>query len=306
MFLLKLFWQVVVLCRDLVNDFLGKNGMQLSAAIAFYALFSLFPLVLVLFAALGFLSGSSIVAPQLAREIGALIPVSSDLLSTTLEGLISARAVTGVLGVLGLLWASTAVFGAIRKGINAAWGISRPRPFLQERLMDFSLLVGAGVLLLIPIVLTVVAPVVDEAVNLIFSGAAFSGERLWGLGESLIGALLAFLTFLALYFYLPNTPVRLRVVWPGALLATVAFEVVRGVFVWYVEAYPFYEGIYGPIGWVVALLAFVYVSAVILLFGALATAHWAAWVSARGGVAAREGGEGGESAPAARMKEGRS
>ena len=168
--------------------------------------------------------------------------------------------------------------------------------------MDFSLLVGAGVLLLIPIVATVAAPVVEEAGSLIFSGAAFSGERLWGLGQSLVESLLAFLTFLALYFYLPNTPVRLRVVWPGALLATVAFEVAKGVFVWYVEAHPFYQGIYGPIGWVVALLAFIYVSAVILLFGALATAHWAAWISARSGVRAPGDGEGSESAPAAPMK----
>ncbi len=302
MVLLKLFWQALVLGRDLVNDFLGKNCMQLAAAIAFYALFSLFPLVLALLAALAFLPGSSAVAPQLAREMGALIPVSSALLGTTLEGLIRARAVTGVFGVLGLLWASTAVFGAIRKGINAAWGIHRPRPFLQERLMDFSLLVGAGVLLLIPIAATVVAPVVEEAGNLIFSGTAFSGERLWGVAESLIGSLLAFLTFLALYFYLPNTPVRLRVVWPGALFATAAFEVAKSVFVWYVEAYPFYEGIYGPIGWVVALLAFIYVSAVILLFGALATAHWAAWVSARGQAGAPGAEDGSESAPAAPMK----
>ncbi|MSQ40428.1 MAG: YihY/virulence factor BrkB family protein [Dehalococcoidia bacterium] len=302
MFLLKLFWQAAVLLRDLVNDFLGKNCMQLAAAIAFYALFSLFPLVLALLAALAFLSGSGTMAPQLAREIGALIPVSSDVLSNTLEGLIRAPAVTGVFGVLGLLWASTVVFGAIRKGINAAWGIAQPRPFLQERLMDFSLLLGAGGLLLIPIVAAMVAPAVQQAGSLLFSADAFSGERLWGLGQSLVGSLLAFLTFLALYFYLPNTPVRLRVVWPGALLATAAFEVAEGVFVWYVEAYPFYEGVYGPIGWVVALLAFVYVSAVILLFGAVATAHWAAWVSARGGVETPERGRGSESAPAAPMK----
>ena len=62
-----------------------------------------------------------------------IIPVSSDFIGETVSSVFRARVVTGIVSILGLLWAATVVFGAIRKGINAAWGITKPRPFLKER-----------------------------------------------------------------------------------------------------------------------------------------------------------------------------
>ena len=142
------FVRFILVCSDIFNDFLNKNCPYLASAIAFWTLFSIFPLFLAVISVLGFVLGPQAEEEKLAKEMATVLPVSSDYISQTIQGVVSARAVTGLVSILGLLWAATAAFGAIRKGINAAWGIKKTRPFLQERLIDFALVIGAGLMLL--------------------------------------------------------------------------------------------------------------------------------------------------------------
>ncbi len=142
--MLVIFFRFIGICARAVNDFLGKNGPQLSAAVSYYALFSLFPLALASIFVLSFFLGPDSIE-DLAQRAAEQSPVSSKTVSDALTGVVSSRNIAGLAGILGLLWAGTAVFGAIRKGINAAWGITTPRPFLQERLIDISLMLGAAV-----------------------------------------------------------------------------------------------------------------------------------------------------------------
>ncbi|MEC9365833.1 MAG: YhjD/YihY/BrkB family envelope integrity protein, partial [Chloroflexota bacterium] len=85
---------------------------------------------------IGFIIGPDSDRTKLAIEMAEVLPVSSDLIGSTMEGIVNARAITGIVSFLGLIWTASAAFGAIRKGINAAWGVTRPRPFLRERLID--------------------------------------------------------------------------------------------------------------------------------------------------------------------------
>ena len=119
------FVRFVLFCSDTVNDFLAKNCPFIAGAIAFYALFSLFPLFLAMISVAGFVLGPHAEKAQLARQMSEVIPVSAEYIGGTVEGIVRARAITGVASIIGLLWAATAAFGAMRKGINAAWGISK-------------------------------------------------------------------------------------------------------------------------------------------------------------------------------------
>ena len=288
--------------RDLVNDFLGKNCTQFAAAISFYALFSLFPLTLAVVSGLSFFLGDPESGVDLAHQISELAPVSSDWVGATIAGVVEKRAITGLAAVIGLLWASNAVFGAIRKGVNAAWGISTPRPFLSERLIDISLTFGAALLILISISTTTIRTFVHHAINwaqqqlcgqelaeapiiqldgiCIFDPALVFGGIL-DLIAPVFAPLLTLCTFIVLYKFLPNTAVRVWHVWPGALIASVSFEVLKNGFVWYVAAYPAYNVVYGTLGAVVALLAWIYLSAIVLLFGALVTSRYSRHLSER-------------------------
>lgn len=259
-----------------VNDFLGKNGPQLAAAISYYALFSLFPLALAIIFGLSFFL-ESVSIEELAQRVAEQVPISQRAVSDVLTGTLESRNIAGIAGIVGLLWAGTGVFGAIRKGINATWGITRPRPFLQERLIDISLMLGATILMLISISSTAVLAYLREILEIITRETHVNGDMLWDRLASLIPPVLSFLVFLGIYWFLPNTKVKLSEAWPGAITATFAFELVKNLFVFYVLNYSVYTSVYGSVGSIMALLTWVYLSAIILLFGSLITSRYAAY-----------------------------
>jgi membrane protein len=268
------------ICTRAVNDFLGKNGPQLAAAISYYALFSLFPLALAIIFGLSFFLGPNSIE-DLAQRAAEQAPVSKKTVSDVLTGTLTSRSLAGSAGILGLLWAGTAVFGAIRKGVNATWGITRPRPFLQERLIDISLMLGAAILMIVSISSTAILAYLREILEFITRETAVNGDLIWDRLASLIPPALSFLVFTSIYWFLPNTKVKLRHVLPGAVAATLTFEFIKNTFVWYVSSYSVYSNVYGSVGSIVALLTWVYVSAIILLFGSLITYRYTTFSSAK-------------------------
>ena len=277
--MLKEFWKFILICADLTNDFLAKNGPYLSAGITYYALFSLVPLTLALVAISGFFLGSSeALESRLVLAVNSLVPVSRDTIADNIQVMVRTRAVAGVVGFIGLLWVSTTVFGAIRKGVNTIWGISTPRRFLHERMLDLSFTAGAGLVLLILMGYLAAAGVLGDFFSTLFRGRANGDELANGL-LNFVAPILSLIVFMFLYRYLPNTRVTFREVWPGALMATIAFEAAKGVFFWYTRAFPVYNIVYGPIGALLALLTWAYVSSFILLFGALVTSRYSAFLS---------------------------
>ncbi|MCH7745200.1 MAG: YihY/virulence factor BrkB family protein [Chloroflexi bacterium] len=269
------FVRFVLFCTDTINEFLGKNCPYIAGAISFYALFSLFPLALAIISILGYVLGPNAEESKLARDIASVLPVSTEYIGDTLQGVATARAITGVASIFGLLWASTAAFGAIRKGVNAAWGIRRTRPFIKERLMDLTLVLGAGILVMFLLFVTPIFAFLNEIMEYIAPEAELA-QRFLGLGGRLLTPIISFVTFIVLYRYLPNARVRFSDVWIGALAASIAFDIANWGFVWYVARFPVYNVVYGSVGAVMALLTWVYVSAIILLFGALVTSRYAA------------------------------
>ena len=274
------FVRFVLTCGDLVNDFLDKNCPYIAGAISFYTLFAMFPLFLAITSVLGYVLGPSVAKDaELAKDIAEVLPVSSDFVSETMEGIVSARAITGIASIFGLLWAATAAFGAIRKGINAAWGIRKSRPFIKERLIDFALVLGAGIVLLAVLFSAPALGVLREITDVFAPESRFFNNFIWVVVPKLLSPGLSFLAFLILYRFLPNTRVRFSDVWLWALVASLAFDGANLGFVWYVQTFPHYNLVYGSVGAVLALLTWVYLSAIIVLFGALVTSHYAAYTS---------------------------
>ena len=273
-------FKFVGICTRAVNDFLGKNGPQLAAAISYYAFFSLFPLALAIIFGLSFILDPDYIE-DLAQRVAEQAPVSQETVSDVLTGTLSSRNIAGFAGILGLLWAGTAVFGAIRKGVNATWGITRPRPFLQERLIDISLMLGAAILMFVSISSTAVLAYLREILDIITSETHVNGALFWDRLAALIPPALSFIVFVGVYWFLPNTKVKLKAAVPEAIAATIAFEVIKNAFVWYVGNYSVYSSVYGSVGSIVALLSWVYVSAIILLFGSLITYRYSTYRSAQ-------------------------
>ena len=265
---------------DLVKDYLNRNCPYMAGAISFYTFFSMFPLFLAVTSVLGYLlEPNAATDVDFARKVAEVLPVSSEFVSEAVEGIVSTRAVTGAASVLGLLLSATAAFGAIRKGINTAWGIRTSRPFLKERLIDFALVVGAGIVLLIVLVSAPALGVLREITEVLAPTSGFLDSFIWVMIPRLISPGISFLAFLILYRFLPNTVVSLSCVWPWALLVSLSLHLSNLGFVWYVQEFAYYNVVYGSVGAILALLTWVYLSAMIVLFGALITSRYAAYVS---------------------------
>ena len=269
---------------DAICEYLRRNCSHSAGAIAFYTLFSMFPLFLFLTISLTYVFGPETAEEEarLVEAITAVIPVSHRFVGDTVHNVTEARDEVAVVSLVGVVWASTAMFGAIRKGVNNAWGIKEARPFLKERLIDFGLVFAAGVLVTLLLFSSAVFEIVREiAMRLAPEENLFSG-LVWSLAPKLITPVLLFLTFLTMYRYLPNTEVRVRDVWPWALAGSLAFNATSLVFVWYVSVFPHYNVLYGSIGAVLALLTWVYLSATIVLFGALVCSRYCEYVASVG------------------------
>ena len=261
----KGFSAFVWFCAAATQEFLTRNSMQMAAAIAFYCFFSLFPLSILIMIIYQLVTGSQVVHEDvLARAIGNFVPVSQTILAQTINevsGTWDWRA-TGPLAFAGLVWASTAVFATLRKGINAAWGIWIPRAFLKERVMDLTLTAGAGLLFMMLLYSTPALRQIPE------SGQFF---RL-GLLSTLPSFGISFFGFAFLYWFLPHRRVRLQDVLFGAFLAAFAFEVAQGFFLSYSARREALGQVYGSLTGVAVLLGWLYLSAVLVLLGCLATA----------------------------------
>ncbi len=273
--------RLILMCADAVNDFLGKNCQYMAGAIAFYTLFSMFPLVLAIVSIWGFFFPHEMEREIMAEQMAEIFPVSSDFIGETMRGVVSARTITGVASVFALIWASSAAFGALRKGINAAWGVTRTRPFIRERLIDLGLASGAGILMVFLLFVTPMVGTVQLLVETAFPDVTY--DFVANLITVVASPIITFGTLLILYKHLPNTDVSFREVWIGALIASLAVDGATWGFIWYVNTYPIYNVVYGPIGAIMALLTWVYVSAIILLFGALATSRYADYAEQLGG-----------------------
>jgi membrane protein len=252
--------------RGTVNEFLADNCPHLAAAISFYLFLSLFPLILAAISIFGFVLQQPNVEAKVIEAINDLIPVSSGFVTGIIVSVSRTWEAAGIIAVIGLIWAGMAVFNALRKSLNTAWGIREPRPFFHERMLELTMMMGFGVLMLVSLGLTTFFKIIREASLPVFGDRLTDGGLLWHLAVVAGSIFIAFLGFLFLYKLVPNTKVYWRHAAIGALAAAVLFEIVKNVFVWFVPDFATYNVVYGSVGVIVALMTWAYVSAVILLF----------------------------------------
>ncbi len=255
--------------RQVFHGFLAQNCMHMAAAISYFSLLSMFPLALALISFLAFILRSDQASElQFAQQFGTFVPISQDLVVSTVRSVVEARGAASTLAIVGLIWTSMSVFAAVRKAVNAAWGINQPRMFLYDRLIDFGLMAGTAVVFIVSLMFSALLDLVRRASVLLYGETLAQGLVPWALLAQVIPPVLAFLCFATLYRVLPNARVTFRDVWLGALVATVGFEVTKRIFVMYASGFSNFNVVYGSLSALVALLLWVYVSALILLIGA--------------------------------------
>jgi membrane protein len=245
-----------------------------AAAISYFSMLVLFPTLLLLLTIGSQILGQEVVEKYLIDQVLAFFPGAQAFVRKNLESIANISGELIVSCLLIMLWAASWMFTVIEKALNRIYG-TYPRSFVHGRLVNFAVMTLVFVVLGASALFTAVITGVRTAseripLNLGPTIASLSGYA-WQTVIVLASLVVTIVLFTLLYKMLPNTKVPLVEALPGAILAGVLWE---GAKIGFATLLPFfhYDLLYGSIGAGVALLSWVYLSSVIMLFGAQFTA----------------------------------
>ena len=264
--------------------FYNSDDLSYAASIAFYALLSLFPLFLLTLALLGSLTTDAADRNAVLSFVLRYFPAQFDFITGQLDSLREGGITPGVAGTIALLWGAHGVSSAITTAVNYAWGVERQRGFWKHKLVAFLMLGVAGLMLVAALVLVSASQVVDARW---FAGvlAQFPGLIvLRGLTVRYATTLTFTVVVGLIYYFVPNTEVRFRDVWMGALVTGLLWKGAIEILAWVFRDVTQLAAVDGSITAVVVFLFWVYVQAAILLYGAEFSAAYARIRRERGGV----------------------
>lgn len=256
------------------TGFYNSDDLTFASSIAYYALLSLFPFFLLAFALLGNATGNEADRTAIFNFVLNYFPRQFQFVTDQLQQFQQSQIRLGIAGAVIMTWAAMGVFGALTSAINHAWGVEKQPNFFKHKLISFVMLAMSGVLLLAGLLLV---SAINVAEARWFARVIANSPGLLVLqGFALKWAsMLLFILIVGLVFYfVPNAKVRFKDVWLGAILTGVLWRGAFAGFSQYVRDLNRFS-VHGSIAAVVVFLVWVYVSAVILLYGAEVTAAYA-------------------------------
>lgn len=254
--------------RNTVRGFAEDNAAETAAALTYFAVFSLFPLLL-LMVAIGSLAFDSAAAQAYVVSIVVnVLPQGETAVREVIESVIRARGPAAGFALASLLWASLAWFEAVDRGINRVWGVARRRPFLKSKLYALAMVAGIGLVALASSVSTAALRLAQALAARTAPATLPDDLLLWEVAAAFLSVALMTGVFAILYRVTPLRPVVWTEVLPGAALTAVVWELARYILAFYLTNVANYGAIYGPLAAVIALLFWLYVAHLIMLAGA--------------------------------------
>lgn len=248
---------------DAARQALKPDTSIAAAAIAYFSLFSLFPLTLLSIAIASFTLGPLMDQQLILQKLEFIAPALGQLLGQNIDEIILARGPVSGVALVGLIWSASTIFYTLTQTLNGIWGHKRNRPVWKRR--------GLSILF----VLTFVGPALFLAS---FAGSMIANLRTWlpvqilPIGGSIsfvVAALLDVALFMVLYIMLPHGASTWREILPGAIGAGLLWELAKKAFLLFVSTYISVSNlVYGSVAAIIAFLAWAYLSGLIFLFGA--------------------------------------
>jgi membrane protein len=252
------------------KDFFRDDGPYWSASIAYYALLSAIPVLLLIALAASLAVDSGEAVEKISSAAGDLLPVGEERIEEIVENSFNGRGVAGFFSIVVLLWSGTRVFGAISRGLNVAYDVEERYVFWKQFLLQVAMLFTVGGMLILGL------------------GGRFLMDQIWaiqGISEddrtivyTIARNVLPFAFTAAAFFLVYRfVPKEKPSVWPaltGAVLAAITFFIARELFSFYEQNFADYDQVYGPLALLIAVIIWVWIAGVILLIGGQLVAHY--------------------------------
>ena len=238
----------------------------LAQALAFNALFTVFPLAVLLISAGSFLFPDG--QTRVLTFFDQVAPTLHDFIASNLKTYIYGRGLSSVIALAFVIWSGKNLFMGLAYALDRALGVPKGRPLVQNVALAIVMLPLVGVLLIVAIVLPVLLSIVVAYANI--PDAAHATQ----LGGYLVSMALVFFTVFVLYNLLPNRRVKWHFAIPGASFSAIVWPIVQFAFAQYTLHVDFTH-IYGALSAPLVLLLWFYLMGSIFLFGAQLCAGWA-------------------------------
>ena len=260
------------LFKDTFNEFIDDNSVKLSAALSYYTIFSLPPLLMIIINLCGYIFGEDAVKGELFGQINGLV---GNVVAMQIQELIvnvrlsNSNTFATILGVVILLVGASGVFTEIQDSINYIWGIrSKPKrgfiKFIFNRLISFSMIGSVGFLLMVGLIINSFMDVINNKLTAYFpQGTIYLFYAL----NILLSLFFTTLLFTIIFRTLPNGKVVLKDCIVGAFFTSFLFMIGKFIIGAYLGNSTI-SSVYGAAGSIILILVWVYYSAIILYFGA--------------------------------------
>jgi membrane protein len=253
-----------------INEWFEDKAERLGASLAYYAAFSLSPLLILVVAIVDFVyqgESTTHIRAQIAQFIG---PEAADVVVATIRSVNQSDSGTlaTIISVIVLFIGATAVFTELQDAMNTIWEVTpRPRQFLSEslrlRVLSFAMVLGVCFLLLVSMMLSAFL----SALSSRFRGLLPGTDFVWGFADVFISFAVVTLLFALIFKVLPDVLLAWRDVWLGAVVTAVLFTVGKSLIALYLGRSAIGSA-YGVAGSVLVVMAWVYYSSQILFLGA--------------------------------------
>lgn len=265
------FSAIIDLVKETFSEWMEDKASRLAAALAYYTIFSMAPLVIIILVILGLFFQSDVAEGYLVDQVTTMVGSDGgEVFQQIAQNASRPSATTGaaIIGIATLLFGASGVFGQLQDSLNTVWGVA-PKPgqgvwgIIKSRFLSFTMVLGVGFLLLVSLVVSAVLSAMSEFISGYFDEYVIMGQIL----NIVISFGFITLLFTLMFKVLPDVDVAWGDVWIGAVVTAFLFTLGKYVLGWYLGQQTF-GSTYGAAGSILILLLWVYYSAQILLLGA--------------------------------------
>jgi membrane protein len=253
-----------------VSEFKEDKLTVWAAALTYYGILSIFPLLLVLVSLLG-LVGQSATQP-LIDNVGKLAPgPAKEIVTSAIQNLQQGKGAAGILffvGLAGALWSASGYIAAFMQASNAIWDVEEGRPIWKTIPLRVAITLFTVVLLAVMALAVVLTGPIAKQVGSVI-GLGDTAVTVWDVAKWPVLILIVSFLFAFLYWASPNVRhPRFRWVSPGGLAAVLLWIVASAAFAFYVANFGSYNKTYGALGGVIIFLVWLWITNVVILLGA--------------------------------------
>ncbi len=261
--------QIPKMIRKAAISFQREETSKGAAGMAYYTLFSLFPLLIVMVTIVSYFVDSQQAASRVSQLVMSVIPVSRGLVERNVSRVFQVRNSIGALGIVGLLWSGSNAFSMMIHNINSAWPEEEQRSFFEKRLFGLAMVILLIILLFLMMVSSTILNLVMNLQRNILSVDPNIQSALFRGVSQVIDWVVPFIFFYSLYRVIPMGRVPVKAAGFSAMVVTLLWRGASSLFQWYLSSgLARYEVIFGSLSAIVVLLLWIYISSVILFFGA--------------------------------------